>query len=293
MLGAGRRGHLVLGGAPRRRLHARRAGRPRHAPARGRPAAPRPRAGPRHHAAAGRPRAGSSPGTRATSWAGRRWRPSGPAASTAGCVGSRSRAASRPGPGSRSWTATARSGEVTSGNFSPMLDRGIALAFLPPARRPGDRVAVDVRGDAIAGAASSSRPFVKKTVHGEPGAHFVPHTDAEIGDDARRRSGCRRSTSCSPCVPEALRLAGGLDLRAGPERGRHPRRGGRLAAANRPAGRDLVCFAGGGAYDHDVPSAVRRSPSAPSSSPPTRRTSPRWPRACSRRCSSTRRWCAG
>ena len=32
----------------------------------------------------------------------------------------------------------------------------------------------------------------------------------------------------------------------------------RLAGRNRPAGRDLVCFAGAGAYDHDVPAAVRR-----------------------------------
>src|SRR5207244_11494240 len=32
----------------------------------------------------------------------------------------------------------------------------------------------------------------------------------------------------------------------------------RLASANRRAGPDLVCFAGGGAYDHEVPSTVRR-----------------------------------
>lgn len=37
-------------------------------------------------------------------------------------------------------------GEVTSGNFSPMLERGIALAFVPPAVVVGDAVTVDVRG---------------------------------------------------------------------------------------------------------------------------------------------------
>jgi glycine cleavage system T protein (aminomethyltransferase) len=37
-------------------------------------------------------------------------------------------------------------GEVTSGNYSPVLDRGIALAFLPPDVAAGARVAVDVRG---------------------------------------------------------------------------------------------------------------------------------------------------
>ena len=36
-------------------------------------------------------------------------------------------------------------GEVTSGNFSPVLGRGIALAFLPPAVGVGAEVAVDIR----------------------------------------------------------------------------------------------------------------------------------------------------
>jgi aminomethyltransferase len=37
-------------------------------------------------------------------------------------------------------------GEITSGNFSPGLDRGIALAFLPPDIGPDSRVTIDVRG---------------------------------------------------------------------------------------------------------------------------------------------------
>ena len=37
-------------------------------------------------------------------------------------------------------------GAVTSGNFSPVLGRGIALAFLPPDVGPGTAVEVDVRG---------------------------------------------------------------------------------------------------------------------------------------------------
>ena len=40
-------------------------------------------------------------------------------------------------------------GEVTSGNFSPMLGQGIALAFLPPALEVGASVAVDIRGAAV------------------------------------------------------------------------------------------------------------------------------------------------
>ena len=37
-------------------------------------------------------------------------------------------------------------GEVTSGNFSPMLETGIALAFVPPDVSIGDGLAVDMRG---------------------------------------------------------------------------------------------------------------------------------------------------
>ena len=37
-------------------------------------------------------------------------------------------------------------GEVTSGNFSPMLETGIALAFVPPDAEIGDELAVDMRG---------------------------------------------------------------------------------------------------------------------------------------------------
>jgi aminomethyltransferase len=40
-------------------------------------------------------------------------------------------------------------GEITSGNFSPMLGHGIALAFAPPTVEVGDEVAIDVRGEAV------------------------------------------------------------------------------------------------------------------------------------------------
>ncbi len=41
-------------------------------------------------------------------------------------------------------------GEVTSGNFSPTLGRGIALAFLPPPLKAGAPVSVDARGQRMA-----------------------------------------------------------------------------------------------------------------------------------------------
>ena len=37
-------------------------------------------------------------------------------------------------------------GVVTSGNFSPMLEHGIALAFVPPAVTVGDQLVIDARG---------------------------------------------------------------------------------------------------------------------------------------------------
>lgn len=50
-------------------------------------------------------------------------------------------------------------GEVTSGNFSPVLGVGIALGFLPPAVEPGARVEVDMRGRLVP-AEVAKLPFV-------------------------------------------------------------------------------------------------------------------------------------
>src|SRR5436305_4175949 len=59
-------------------------------------------------------------------------------------------------------------------------------------------------------------------------------------------------------VPEALRLSRGLDVAAGLSEPDVLAAMDRLARANVACGPDLVCFAGGGAYDHEVPSVVRR-----------------------------------
>ena len=50
-------------------------------------------------------------------------------------------------------------GEVTSGNYSPMLGHGIALAFLPPSTDVGQIVEVDVRGTRLPGTVVDT-PFV-------------------------------------------------------------------------------------------------------------------------------------
>ncbi len=52
-------------------------------------------------------------------------------------------------------------GEVTSGNFSPTLGHGIALAFLPPEAQEGAQVAIDVRGTPLP-ATVVSTPFVDR-----------------------------------------------------------------------------------------------------------------------------------
>jgi aminomethyltransferase len=55
----------------------------------------------------------------------------------------------------------ARVGEVTSGNFSPVLERGIALAFLRPDLDEGASVTVDIRGRPAA-ATVVKPPFVQR-----------------------------------------------------------------------------------------------------------------------------------
>lgn len=50
-------------------------------------------------------------------------------------------------------------GVVTSGNFSPVLGHGIALAFVPPTTEIGTEVVIDVRGSALPGRVVDT-PFV-------------------------------------------------------------------------------------------------------------------------------------
>jgi aminomethyltransferase len=54
-----------------------------------------------------------------------------------------------------------RVGTVSSGNFSPTLEHGIALAFVNPEVEVGDTVSVDMRGSEAA-ATVAALPFVAK-----------------------------------------------------------------------------------------------------------------------------------
>jgi glycine dehydrogenase subunit 1 len=87
-------------------------------------------------------------------------------------------------------------------------------------------------------------------------APYVPHTETEIAEmlDFLGLAGLDELFSE---IPAALRLTGGLHLAPEMSEADVAVRLDELAAANRPAGNDLVCFAGAGAYDHQVPAVVR------------------------------------
>ena len=87
--------------------------------------------------------------------------------------------------------------------------------------------------------------------------HFVPHTDVELAE-MLTSIGLSSIDELFDAVPAALRLAGGLDLAPGLAEADVGVCFDAYAAANRPVGREFVCFAGAGAYDHDIPSVVGR-----------------------------------
>ncbi|HXY42747.1 MAG TPA: glycine cleavage system aminomethyltransferase GcvT [Acidimicrobiales bacterium] len=68
-----------------------------------------------------------------------------------------------PRAGDRVAVTEGSTGEVTSGNYSPVLERGIALAFLPPATPEGQMVEIDIRGTPVA-AEVVRPPFQKLAV---------------------------------------------------------------------------------------------------------------------------------
>ena len=88
--------------------------------------------------------------------------------------------------------------------------------------------------------------------------HYVPHTDEEI-ESMLEFVGLSSLDDLFETVPAALRLASGaLDLANGLSEADALSEIDRLARQNRACGPDLVCFAGGGAYDHEIPSVVPR-----------------------------------
>ena len=87
-------------------------------------------------------------------------------------------------------------------------------------------------------------------------APFVAHTDEEIAE-MLGFLGLQSLDELFAAVPAALRLAGGLDLPPSASEADVVDELEELAARNRPAGSRLVCFAGAGAYDHEIPAVVK------------------------------------
>jgi glycine dehydrogenase subunit 1 len=87
-------------------------------------------------------------------------------------------------------------------------------------------------------------------------ADYLPHTDAEIAE-MLGFLGLDSLDALFATVPAAVRLAGGLDLDAGSTEPDVLFEFTQLVERNRAVGAGFVCFAGAGAYDHEIPPVVR------------------------------------
>jgi glycine dehydrogenase subunit 1 len=87
-------------------------------------------------------------------------------------------------------------------------------------------------------------------------ASYVPHTDAEIAE-MLSFLGLSGIEELFAAIPAAIRLGRGLDLADGISEPDLLARFTALAERNGPSGDELICFAGGGAYDRELPAAVR------------------------------------
>jgi glycine dehydrogenase subunit 1 len=87
-------------------------------------------------------------------------------------------------------------------------------------------------------------------------ATFTPHSEDDISS-MLGFLGLSSLEELFDAVPAALRLAGGLDLEPGRSEADVVELLAERAAKNRPIGRSTVCFAGAGAYDHEVPAVTR------------------------------------
>lgn len=85
---------------------------------------------------------------------------------------------------------------------------------------------------------------------------YTPHTEQEIAA-MLDFLGLSSLDELFAAVPEALRLVSGLGIADGAPEPDVMAHIGELASKNRATGPRLVCFAGGGAYDHEVPAVVR------------------------------------
>jgi len=87
-------------------------------------------------------------------------------------------------------------------------------------------------------------------------ATYIPHTDEEIAT-MLASLGLASLDELFAAIPEAIRVRGAIELATGvsePDVLAHLES---LAGLNGRDGHGLICFAGGGAYDHEIPSVTR------------------------------------
>jgi glycine dehydrogenase subunit 1 len=87
-------------------------------------------------------------------------------------------------------------------------------------------------------------------------ADYIPHTDVEVAA-MLDFLGLESLEDLFAHIPAALRLSGGLDVGEGRSEPDVTAQFAHYGAANRATTTTLTCFAGAGAYDHEVPAVVR------------------------------------
>ena len=176
-----------------------------------------------------------------------RGKPPGAGAPGAG----RGRVASPCGPATRSSTTETALGELTSGNFSPVLGCGIGMAFLPPTSPPATSSRWRPGAGAWRAGWHACRSSRRRPAGPEPWRTTYP-TPTRTSPACSATSACPAPTSSSPASRPRSAWRAAWTSRPGCPKPDVAAELARLAGANR-TGPELVCFAGGGAYDHDVP----------------------------------------
>lgn len=85
---------------------------------------------------------------------------------------------------------------------------------------------------------------------------YLPHTPDEVSE-MLSFLGLSSLDDLFAHVPAALRLSGGLQMAPGLSEPDVAAQFASFTAANRATSQSLTCFAGGGAYDHEIPPVVR------------------------------------
>lgn len=85
---------------------------------------------------------------------------------------------------------------------------------------------------------------------------FIAHTSTEI-ESMLQFLGMDSLEDLFDSIPGHLRVSGGLNLPCGMSEADVLESFEVMSAKNLPVGKQLICFAGGGAYDHEIPSSCR------------------------------------